>query len=260
MNASTQSSGGDVALARTGPGERDRWKVRRTPLLVTAVIVAMAVAAFAVLDHAPKGQPQLLRVTGIPSSVSTPLANLMALSPVPATTAPAFVLTDQFGRTVSLRSFRGDVVVMEFMDSRCIDICPIVSQEFVDAFHSLGATSSRVVFLGINVNKYHAKVADVAAFSREHQLDTIPSWHFFTGSPASLPPIWKSYGESVVAPSPNADVIHSSLIYFIDPQGRERYIAHPAADHNAKGKAFLPAGQLASWGEGIALVAHSLVK
>lgn len=250
-----------MALPRAKPGDGRRAAVRRAPLLLAiAAILVLAIAAFATLNRGQPAQSQLLRATGIPPSVSTPLANLMALSPVPAKTAPTFVLTDQFGRTLALRSFRGDAIVLEFMDSRCVDICPIVSQEFVDAFQNLGETASHVVFLGINVNKYHASVADVAAFSREHQLDTIPSWHFFTGSPASLPSIWNAYGVSVVAPNPNADIIHSSLIYFIDPQGKERYIADPATDHTAKGKAYLPAGQLASWGEGIALVAHSLVR
>lgn len=38
-------------------------------------------------------------------------------------------------------------VILEFMDTHCVDICPIVSQEFVDAYHDLGATASHAVFL-----------------------------------------------------------------------------------------------------------------
>ena len=54
-------------------------------------------------------------------------------------------------------------------------------------------------------------------------------------------------------------MIHSSQMYFIDPQGRERFVADPMADHTASGSSYLPAGQLASWGQGIALVARQLV-
>jgi peroxiredoxin len=46
----------------------------------------------------------------------------MGLSPVPARPAPGFTLTDQDGRTMSLSSFRGRAVVLEFMDPHCTDI------------------------------------------------------------------------------------------------------------------------------------------
>ena len=64
-----------------------------------------------------------------------------------------------------LVGLRGKVVVLEFMDPHCVDICPIVSQEFVDAYHDLGPLAAKVVFVAVNVNQYHATVADIAAFS-----------------------------------------------------------------------------------------------
>ena len=45
---------------------------------------------------------------------------------------------------------------------------------------------------------------------------------------------------------------------FIDPRGRERYVATPMADYTSKGKAYLPAGPLTGWGHGIAQVARAL--
>ena len=53
-------------------------------------------------------------------------------------------------------------------------------------------------------------------------------------------------------------MVHSSQIYFIDPQGRERFLANPMVDHTASGSSYLPPNQLASWGQGIALVARHL--
>jgi hypothetical protein len=55
----------------------------------------------------------------------------MGLAPVPARPAPGFTLADQDGRTMPLSGWRGKVVVLEFMDPHCTDICPLVSQEFV---------------------------------------------------------------------------------------------------------------------------------
>ena len=115
------------------------------------------------------------------------VADLMQLSPVPATPAPGFTLTDQNGHILSLASFRGRAVVLEFMDPHCTDICPIVSQEFIDADRDLGRSASRAVFIAVNVNPYFRSVADVAAYSQEHQLTAIPSWHFLTGSSPGPP-------------------------------------------------------------------------
>jgi cytochrome oxidase Cu insertion factor (SCO1/SenC/PrrC family) len=223
-----------------------------------AVLIVAASAGYAVIRVRQHQEAPGRRVSGIPASVSTSLANLMQLSPVPATSAPGFALTDQDGQTMSLASLRGRVVVLEFMDPHCTDICPIVSQEFIDAYRDLGASAPHVVFLAVNVNRYHLQVADVAAFSSEQRLTKIPAWHFLTGSYPSLQAVWHAYQIEVDAPGPDADVIHSSQTYFIDPQGRERFLASPMADHAASGSSYLPADQLASWGQGIALVARHL--
>jgi len=239
--------------------------LRRGPGLVVAaavvaVLVLAASAGYAVIrirQHQESTAGQ--RASGIPASVSTSLSNLMQLSPVPVHGAPGFTLTDQGGRTVSLAGLRGRAVVLEFMDPHCTDICPIVSQEFIDAYRDLGAKAAQVVFVAVNVNRYHLRVGDVAAFSSEQRLTQLPSWHFLTGPYPSLAAVWQDYEITVDAPGPDADVIHSSQMYFIDPQGRERFVADPMVDHTASGSSYLPAGQLASWGQGIALVARQLV-
>src|SRR5579859_8060638 len=171
---------------------------------------------------------------------------------VPGARAPGFTLTDQNGRTMSLASLRGKVVVLEFMDPHCTDICPIVSQEFVDAYHQLGPRAGKVVFAAVNVNQYHATVADMAAFTGAQRLNTIPSWHFFTGPVPALETVWRAYDIAVEAPSPNADIIHTSSVYFIDAQGRERFVASPMVDHTASGASYLPLAQISAWADGIA--------
>jgi cytochrome oxidase Cu insertion factor (SCO1/SenC/PrrC family) len=77
---------------------------------------------------------------------------------------------------------------------------------------------------------------------------------------SALTAVWHSYGIEVEAPNPDADIIHTSVVFFIDPSGHERYIATPMDDHTAQGSAYLPAGPLASWGDGIALVIRQLIR
>jgi cytochrome oxidase Cu insertion factor (SCO1/SenC/PrrC family) len=235
-------------------------RTRSGLVIIAAVVLVLAASAgYAVIRVRQHQEAAGLRASGIPASVSTSLSDLMQLSPVPVRDAPGFTLTDQGGHTVSLAGLRGRVVVLEFMDPHCTDICPIVSQEFIDAYRDLGASATRVVFVAVNVNRYHLRVADVAAFSSEQRLTQVPSWHFLTGAYPSLAAVWQDYEIAVDAPGPDADVIHSSQMYFIDAQGRERFVADPMVDHAASGSSYLPAGQLASWGQGIALVARQLI-
>jgi len=233
-------------------------KATFTVLMAAGGLTLAILLALVARGHGVSTGQRHLRPTGIPASVSTALAEQMQLSPMPTHSAPGLALTDQAGRTVSLASFRGRTVVLTFMDPHCTDVCPIVSREFIDAKKDLGAAASRVVFVAVNVNPFRLRVADVAAFSREQRLDSIGSWYFLTGSARSLRAVWRAYGVAVIAPHPNTDVIHTSVLFFIDPAGRERYVAVPTDDHTMGGTAFLPAGQLASWGRGIALVARSV--
>ena len=61
------------------------------------------------------------------------------------------------------------------------------------------------------------------------------------------PEVWKAYGVAV-QPNPSGDVVHSSLVYFIDAKGHERYLAMP--DRNKKG--------IDAWAHGIAAVVRAL--
>jgi cytochrome oxidase Cu insertion factor (SCO1/SenC/PrrC family) len=94
-------------------------------------------------------------------------------------------------------------VVLEFMDPHCTDICPIVAQEFIEAYHDLGPGATHAVFIAVNVNPYFRSVASVAAYSAEHQLTTIPTWDFLTGPLPALRAVWNAYQVEAAAPSRN---------------------------------------------------------
>ena len=237
---------------------RERHARKRLLTMAALAAVLIAAGAAAVAYGLTGHDGSYSRPSGIPASIPDSQVNLMELSPVPVRPAPGFTLTDQDGRVRPLSAFRGKVVVLEFMDPHCTDICPIVSAEFTDAYRDLGRQAGQVVFAAVNVNQYHHAVADVAAYSRAHQLTSIPGWHFFTGPVPRLRAVWNACNIAVQAPGPDADIVHSSAVYFIDPGGRERYLASPQADHATSGASYLPADQIAAWGRGIAQVATLL--
>jgi cytochrome oxidase Cu insertion factor (SCO1/SenC/PrrC family) len=245
---------GEPGQPASGPGKRAP-RVLAYGMIAIVVAVAVIVAALVIVRQRSTAGP---RPSGLPAGISASLANEMLLTPLPHQRAPGFTLTDQAGRTMTLSALRGKVVVLEFMDPHCTDICPIVSQEFVDAYRNLGPAARKVAFIAINVNQYHASVADVAGYSRHEGLITIPGWHFFTGPVPALQAAWRNYNIAVEAPNPDADIVHTSVLYFIDPRGREVFLASPMVDHTKKGTAYLPAAQITQWAKGIALIARHL--
>lgn len=134
--------------------------------------------------------------------------------------APGFTLTNQFGQKMSLRQFRGKVVLLAFIDSECTNVCPLTSVSMLQAQELLGAAGSKVALLAVNANPKATSVSDVMAFSRAHGM--VNHWDFLTGPPAQLKSVWKKYNIAVEIQRGLID--HTPALLEIDPQGREQKI------------------------------------
>jgi cytochrome oxidase Cu insertion factor (SCO1/SenC/PrrC family) len=151
---------------------------------VAAIPPRRALPAFAALCLVAAGTPVLLleafRTPGA-STARDPAFN-PALDPGTRLSgaAPDFTLSDQFGQPVSLRSFRGKVVLLAFNDSECTTICPLTTQAMLDAKAMLGRAGSRVQLLGIDANPAAISLEDVMSYSQLHGM--VRAWHFLTGS------------------------------------------------------------------------------
>ena len=130
--------------------------------------------------------------------------------------APGFTLTDQFGKRVSLRSFRGKVVVLSFNDPECTTICPLTTTALLHAKELLGPAAARVQLLGIGANPDATQVKWVRAYSQAHGMTH--KWRFLTGSLAELKRVWHAYG--IEAAVVNDVIDHTPATYVIDSRGR----------------------------------------
>jgi cytochrome oxidase Cu insertion factor (SCO1/SenC/PrrC family) len=131
--------------------------------------------------------------------------------------APGFALTDQFGKRVSLRSFRGKVVVLSFNDPKCTTICPLTTTALLHAKELLGPTAaSRVELVGVGANPEATQVKWVRAFSEAHGM--LHKWRFLTGSLPQLKRVWRAYG--IEAAVVNGEIDHTPATYVIDSRGR----------------------------------------
>jgi len=130
--------------------------------------------------------------------------------------APNFTLTDQFGQPVSLRSYRGKVVILAFNDSECTTVCPLTTAALVDAKAMLGSAASQVQLLGIEANPKATAIDDVLSYSQLHGM--LYQWRFLTGSLPQLESIWKDYSVGVTVSQNEVD--HEPAIFVINQQGR----------------------------------------
>ena len=136
--------------------------------------------------------------------------------------AKGFQLTDQHGRTVSLASLRGRVVLLTFLDPVCTTDCPLIAQEFRAAGQLLSAASPKVELVAIVANPIYHQVADTQAFDRQEHLDQVTNWLYLTGSLPQLKQVWKDYGIATEILPGGSMIGHPDVAFVIDQTGHVR--------------------------------------
>jgi cytochrome oxidase Cu insertion factor (SCO1/SenC/PrrC family) len=136
--------------------------------------------------------------------------------------AKGFALTDQHGRTVTLASLRGKVVLLTFLDPVCTSDCPLIAQEFRAAGQLLGAASRGVELVAIVANPVYHQIADTQAFDRQEHLTQVPNWLYLTGTVPQLQQVWKEYGIAALILPAGSMIGHGDVAYVIDQNGHVR--------------------------------------
>jgi protein SCO1/2 len=134
-----------------------------------------------------------------------------------ATVAPGFALTDQRGRRVSLAGYRGRVVVLAFVYSRCGAPCVLVAQQVRGARDEL-ATPPAVIFMSADPG--HDDAAGVAAFLARVSLAGRAA--YLSGPAAQLRAALAAY--RVRPASPGARFEPPASVVLIDGAGHERVL------------------------------------
>jgi cytochrome oxidase Cu insertion factor (SCO1/SenC/PrrC family) len=169
-----------------------------------AALIVLGAAPMAVAQASPNADPILAR------SIAGPAVPLDY-------PAPGFALTDQYGRTVTLASLRGKVVLLSFFDPVCSAGCPPIGPEFRKAAALLGG--DQVELVGIVLSPVYRPVSALRAFDRREGLDHVPGWLYLTGTLPQLHQVWHGYG--ITAQDLTA-TLHTEEAYVIDAAGHVR--------------------------------------
>jgi protein SCO1/2 len=132
-----------------------------------------------------------------------------------------FTLTAQDGTGFSTAQLRGKVVALNFVFTRCADVCPIATAKMVQIQRALGEQFGRdVFFVSVSVDPAHDTPEVLAGYAGALGFD--PSgWVFLTGSPAAIKRVARSYGVFHDRRS-GGEVDHNLLTSLIDREGTLR--------------------------------------
>jgi protein SCO1/2 len=123
-------------------------------------------------------KPRITRLEGIDGKeipVAQP-ANKLALG----AEVPDFTLTDQSGRLTRLSQFRGRVIAIDFIYTRCPlpDVCPRLSANF--AYISKRLRGRDITLLSITIDPAWDRPEVLTEYARRWQADG-DTWRFLTG-------------------------------------------------------------------------------
>jgi cytochrome oxidase Cu insertion factor (SCO1/SenC/PrrC family) len=212
---------GPITPSGPEPGWRDRLRPRRLAALISnaspRTLGAIGALGMAIIGVIP------LAAASASASASPILAQAIDGSSAPLDfKAPAFTLTNQHGRPVSLASLRGKVVLLTFLDPVCTSDCPLIAQEFRQADQLLGGQSRQVELVAVVTNPVYTKPEYTAAFDRQEHMSTLPNWQYLTGSVAQLTKVWRHYGIAAQILPAGGMIGHGDIAYVIDRSGRTR--------------------------------------
>jgi cytochrome oxidase Cu insertion factor (SCO1/SenC/PrrC family) len=221
-------AGAPVTAAEPGEAAplRERWRNMIRPQALRQSVGAASIQSVAslgaigliILGAAPMAAAQASPVA------DTILAQAINGSSAPENfPAPAFTLTDQHGRTVTLASLRGKVVLLTFLDDTCSVDCPLIAQEFRQAGQLLAAQSRQVELVAINYNPVNTQVSYIQAFDRQEGMGGVPNWLYLTGTLARLQQVWSRYSVPQAEVLPAGSMIgHGDYAFVIDQAGHYR--------------------------------------
>jgi len=144
-------------------------------------------------------------------------------NPLPVASAAAvggpFELTDQNGRTVTDKDFRGHPTLVFFGFTHCPDVCPTTLFEMSEVLDKLGPDAAKLSALFISVDPER----DTPAAMKDYLSSFNPRLVGLTGDPAAIANVVKEYRVYVKkVPLDGGDYTmdHTALVYLMDKDGR----------------------------------------
>jgi protein SCO1/2 len=155
---------------------------------------------------------------------------------------PAFQLTDQAGKSITLEDLKGKIWAANFIFTRCKGPCPITVLRMQDLNTKLKKVRGNVELVTFTVDPEYDTPEILKAFSEPLGADPA-SWKFLTGTPDAIQKIVVAGLLQPLAKEPDGTPAHSSRIVLVDGEGWLRGY-HDGLDPEAVQKLMVDIGEL----------------
>jgi protein SCO1/2 len=145
---------------------------------------------------------------------------------------PEFQLTERSGRTVGLQDLRGKVWIADFIFTRCAGPCPMLSRRMA-SLQKRHAGRDGLMLVSISVDPARDTPEVLRAYAERYAADP-QRWWFLTGeTSAVLRLVREGFLLGTEIPEgPDAEILHSTRLALVDPEGRIRGYYDGAADED----------------------------
>jgi|TARA_B100000315_G_scaffold252195_1_gene288462 protein SCO1/2 len=170
-------------------------KVKATATLTLLFIIAIAIGACS------RGEP-----------TTTPTLPVLY-------EAPIFTLTNQDNSEVNLSDFRGKVVVLDFVYTRCPDVCGEMNFKLQSVWQQLEEElKPDLNFISVSFDLY-----DTPEVLKQYaKIFDVPGWQFLTGTEEQIRQVKDDYGVIAISAPDGWEIVHSMAIVLIDRDGMVR--------------------------------------
>jgi protein SCO1/2 len=134
--------------------------------------------------------------------------------------APALSLTDQFGHTVTLDSFKGRPVIVTFAFAHCETVCPLIVSDVLAARRQLELTA--VPVLVITLDPWRDTPARLATIAEIWGLNG--EAHVLSGPPNQVERTLNAWRVPRMRNQKTGDISHPSIVYVVGRDGRIAYV------------------------------------
>jgi protein SCO1/2 len=133
-----------------------------------------------------------------------------------------FSLTDQYGRTVTNKTFDGKTYIADFFFATCKTICPKMTSELHDVQEKF-QDDNDVLIISHTVNPEHDSVSVLYDYSNKYQAKK-DKWYFVTGDKKQIYDLARNSYFITAMPGNGGenDFIHSEKIVLVDHDKRIR--------------------------------------
>ena len=137
----------------------------------------------------------------------------------PSAIGGPFKLTDQDGKPITDKDFKGRPLLVFFGYTHCPDICPTTLFELSEVLHAMGKDADRVNALFITVDPER----DTAPVMKDYLSSFDPHLRGATGDQKEIDAVEKDYrvyAKKVPTGKDDYTMDHTALVYLMDKQGR----------------------------------------